>query len=41
MPKMPLPQYPDKVKYLDDVKPKLLAASEPEDFPSQQHLEIE
>ena len=29
MPKMPLPQYPDKVKYLDDVKPKLLAASEP------------
>jgi hypothetical protein len=28
MPKMPLPQYPDQVKYLDDVKPKLLAASE-------------
>ena len=41
MPKMPLPQYPDKVKYLDEVKPKLLAASEPKEFRSQQPLEIE
>ena len=38
---MPLPQHPDKMKYLDEVKPKLLAASEPKDYRSQQHLEIE
>ena len=38
---MALPRYPDKMKYLDDVKPKLLIASEPKDFRSQQHLEIE
>jgi hypothetical protein len=38
---MPLPQYPDKMNYLDNVKPKLLGASDPQDFRSQQHLEIE
>ena len=41
MPKMPLPQYPDQVKYLDAVKPNLLPASEPKEFRSQQPLEIE
>ena len=39
MPKMPLPQYPDKVKYLDDVKPKLLAASEPKVLPNSESVE--
>jgi hypothetical protein len=39
MPKMPLPPHPDKVKNLDDVKPKLLAASEPKVLPNSESVE--
>src|SRR5712691_10710396 len=38
---MPLPVYPDKMKYLDDVKAKLRISSDPKDIRSSQHLEIE
>jgi hypothetical protein len=36
MSKMPLPQYADNVKFLDDIKPMLLAASEPRQVRRQQ-----
>lgn len=38
---MPLPQYPEKMKYLDDTRAALLVAQNPKDLRSQQHLEIE
>jgi len=38
---MPLPQFPDKMRYLDDVRAKLLTATNPSDLRSSQHLDIE
>ena len=38
---MPLPVYPEKMKYLDDVKAQLRDATDPRAYRSQQHLSIE
>ncbi|GEM_PF-1060029 len=38
---MPLPQYPDKMRYLDEAREHLLKATNPKDWQSRQQLTIE